>query len=70
MIHLAKITFELPDMLVCAGIFIVGSGLTFFLLQILLKGKRKKLLSEAEAEAEVMKKEKILQAKEKFFQLK
>ena len=67
---LAKITLGLPDLLVCAGIFIAGGGVSFLVWQYALKGRSRKILSEAEAEAEVMKKEKILQAKEKFFQLK
>ncbi|MEE4115945.1 MAG: ribonuclease Y [Marinilabiliaceae bacterium] len=72
MIHLivARITMGLPDLLVCAGIFVVGSGLSYFIWQGLLRTKSRRILSDAEAEAEVMKKEKILQAKEKFFQLK
>jgi len=70
MIHLAKITFGLPDLFVYAGILVIGSGLSIFFYHLVLKGKRRKLIAEAEAEAEVMKKEKILQAKEKFFQLK
>ncbi|MRR24204.1 DUF3552 domain-containing protein, partial [bacterium] len=36
----------------------------------MLRNRRKKIISEAEAEAEVIKKEKILQAKERFLQLK
>lgn len=72
MIHLivARITMGLPDLLVCAGIFVVGSGLSYFIWQGLLRTKSRRILSDAEAEAEVMKKEKILQAKEKFLQLK
>ncbi len=49
---------------------ILGAGLTFVLLQVMVKGKSRKILAEAESEAEVIKKDKILQAKEKFFQLK
>jgi len=49
---------------------IAGTGLSYYLWQVLLKTRRKKIISEAEAEAEVIKKEKILQAKEKFLQLK
>jgi len=50
--------------------FIAGSVLSFYLWQLMLRNRRKKIISEAEAEAEVIKKEKILQAKERFLQLK
>ncbi|MDZ7634996.1 MAG: ribonuclease Y [Bacteroidales bacterium] len=49
---------------------IAGTGLSFYLWQLLLRTRRKKIISEAETEAEVIKKEKILQAKERFLQLK
>lgn len=69
-IILAGITFGLPDLLICAGIFVGGSVISYFLWQSLLRARSKKIIGEAESEAEVMKKEKILQAKEKFLQLK
>lgn len=50
--------------------FLAGSVLAYFLFTALLKKRRDTLLKEAEAEAEVIKKDKILQAKEKFLQLK
>ncbi len=49
---------------------LLGSGLTFLIIQVIFRNKSRKIISEAEAEAEVIKKDKILQAKEKFFQLK
>ncbi|MRR19994.1 ribonuclease Y [bacterium] len=49
---------------------VAGTGLSFYLWQLLLRNRKKKIISEAEAEAEVIKKEKILQAKERFLQLK
>lgn len=49
---------------------IAGTGLSYYLWQVLLRNRRKKIIAEAEAEAEVIKKEKILQAKERFLQLK
>ncbi len=67
---LARITFGLPDILICAGIFLFGSLLAYLLFQYVLKRKRDRMLEDAEAEAEVIRKEKILQAKEKFLQLK
>ncbi len=48
----------------------LGAILTFVLVQVIVKGKSRKILVEAEAEAEVVRKDKILQAKEKFLQLK
>lgn len=50
--------------------FVVGGILAYFILQKALKSKSEKIIQEAQAEAEVIKKDKILQAKEKFFQLK
>jgi len=67
---LNRITLELTDLLVCVGVFIAGSVLSFFIWQLVLKRRSDKIIAEAENEAEVLKKEKILQAKEKFFQLK
>lgn len=49
---------------------IAGTVLSYYLWQLLLRNRRKKIITEAEAEAEVIKKEKILQAKERFLQLK
>jgi len=49
---------------------LVGSGVSFLLVKGIVKGKNSKLLKEAEGEAEMIKQQKILQAKEKFLQLK
>jgi ribonuclease Y len=49
---------------------IAGTGLSYYMWQVLLRNRKKKIIAEAEAEAEVIKKEKILQAKERFLQLK
>ena len=49
---------------------LVGGLITFFVLKIALKKKTKQLVQDAENEAEMIKKEKALQAKEKFLQLK
>ena len=49
---------------------ILGFGITYFVINVVTKNKSQKLIQEAEAEAEVLKKDKILQAKEKFLQLK
>lgn len=50
--------------------FIAGAALAYSAYLKILKARRNKIIREAEAEAEVIKKDKILQAKEKFFQLK
>ncbi|PTN02046.1 ribonuclease Y [Mangrovibacterium marinum] len=50
--------------------FLLGAVLSYFLWDKAINGKKRKILSEAEAEGEVIKKDKILQAKEKFLQLK
>lgn len=49
---------------------IIGGVLTYILVQISLKGRSNNIIKEAMAEAEVIKKDKILQAKEKFLHLK
>lgn len=49
---------------------ILGFGAAYLVWQKALKNKSLKVISEAETEAEVIKKEKILQAKERFLQLK
>lgn len=47
-----------------------GVGIGLSILKKATEGKSKAIIKEAEAEAEVIKKDKILQAKEKFLQLK
>ena len=47
-----------------------GGAATLVMLNVVLKSKREQVIREAELEAENIKKEKILQAKEKFFKLK
>lgn len=49
---------------------IIGFLIGYYLLRLLIKQKRNRILKEAETEAEVIKKDKILQAKEKILQLK
>ena len=49
---------------------ITGGLLTWFIMQVLLKSRREKILLEAEKESEVLKKNKMLEVKEKFIQLK
>ena len=50
--------------------FIVGGVLAWFFYAKALQARNRKIIQEAQAEAEVIKKDKILQAKEKFLQLK
>ncbi len=50
--------------------FIAGGALSYFLWDKALGGKRKRIISDAESEANVIMKDKMLQAKEKFLQLK
>ena len=54
---------------VLAGVA-VGGLTTWFVLNNVLKSKRDSILSKAEKEGEALKEKKILQAKEKFFELK
>jgi len=54
---------------VAAG-FIVGGALAYFIWDKALMAKRKRIIGEGISEAEVTKKDKILQAKEKFLQMK
>ena len=48
----------------------IGSLVTWLIITKALKSRSMKIVREAEAEAEVLKKDRILQAKEKFLQLK
>lgn len=50
---------------------LIGAGVGFYFVNsIFLKNKKEKIIKEAEAKGESLKKEKIFQAKEKFLQLK
>jgi ribonuclease Y len=51
-------------------LLIVGAVIMYVILQVILKKRQENILREARNEAEIIKKDKILQAKEKFFQLK
>lgn len=50
--------------------FGLGAGAMFLVNSTVLKNKARRIIREAEAEAEVKKKDRILEAKEKFLQLK
>jgi ribonuclease Y len=59
------------DILIGALVGLVGGGLlVFFVQNVLLKKQKDQIIREAEQEGENIKKEKILQAKEKFLKLK
>ena len=49
---------------------LLGIGVAFYLVNKIVRGKSNNLIKEAEGEAEMIKQQKILQAKEKFLQLK
>ena len=61
---------NLVVILAAAVAFLAGTGVAYVLFQNVLKGKAQKALAEAEKEGEVIKQNKILQAKEKFLELK
>ncbi|MFT6718965.1 MAG: ribonuclease Y, partial [Sphingobacteriales bacterium] len=62
---------ETTDLIIGGIAGVVGGGvLTYVLLHKILGGKRKDLLEKAEQEGELIRKEKLTQAKEKFIQLK
>jgi len=50
--------------------FLVGTGLSYFLWNFALKRKKLSIVKDAEAEGEALKRDRMLQAKEKFLQLK
>ncbi|NVO11265.1 MAG: ribonuclease Y [Bacteroidales bacterium] len=56
--------------IISALTLVVGLVLSYFLWNMVLARRKKTIIQEAESEAEVIKKEKILQAKERFLQLK
>jgi len=49
---------------------IIGGAASYYLWETVLNKKKKKLLEDAEIQAEMLKEKKIIQAKEKFLQLK
>ena len=57
--------------IIVAGIALIGGiVISYMLLNLVLRKKRQAIIREAETEAEVIRKEKILQAKDKFLELK
>ncbi len=61
---------DLTMIVTVASAFVGGGAISYFLWDIAIKKKKVKIVREAESEGEVIRKDKILQAKEKFLQLK
>jgi ribonucrease Y len=59
-----------PIIIFCISALIFGFGFSYFVWQLALKNKSKRIINDALTEAEVIKKEKILQAKERFLHLR
>ncbi|MDR1341854.1 MAG: ribonuclease Y [Prevotellaceae bacterium] len=60
----------LPVLATFAGALLIGGLLSFFIMNSLTKKKRRKIVQDAEVEGELVKKEKMFHAKEKFQELK
>ncbi|MGN0029978.1 MAG: ribonuclease Y [Marinilabiliaceae bacterium] len=58
------------EILLCVGCLLVGGFVTWLLMMTAFKKRSTKIIQEAEAQAEVTKKDKILQAKEKALAIK
>ena len=58
------------EYIIAIGALLVGSGLSYFVFNTMVKNKGNTIINEAKKEAEQIKKEKLLQAKEKFLELK
>ena len=67
---IADIATIIKGAIIGTATFVGGVIVSYYIWNIALKRKRDNILNEAELEAEVIKKDKILQAKEKFLQLK
>jgi ribonucrease Y len=71
LIHLLVMQSSMVMYLVIGGTsLLLGTGVAFFLVNRMVRQKSNSKLREAESEAEMIKQQKILQAKEKFLQLK
>ena len=60
----------IPYLVIGGASLLVGTGIAFLLVNAISKKKSNNLVKDAESEAEMIKQQKILQAKEKFLQLK
>ena len=71
LMHLVVLQSSMVMYLVVGGASLLfGAGIAVFLANRLVRGKSNNMLKEAQSEAEMIKQQKILQAKEKFLQLK
>ncbi len=61
---------DITTIIVAVAAFFIGGGASFLIAQGMQKKKASSIIQEAEKEAETIKKDKILQAKEKFLELK
>jgi ribonuclease Y len=61
---------DILSIIIAFSAFVVGGFLSYFAWDKALVNRAKKIISEAQTEAEVIKKDKILQAREQFIQLK
>ena len=68
--HLLVLQSGVMYLVIGGASLLVGTGVAFFLVNKVVRGKSNNRLKEAESEAEMIKQQKILQAKEKFLQLK
>jgi ribonuclease Y len=59
-----------PYLLIGGASLLAGTGIAFLLVNTVVRKRSNNLIKEAEGEAEMIKQQKILQAKEKFLQLK
>ncbi|MDR2475496.1 MAG: Rnase Y domain-containing protein, partial [Bacteroidales bacterium] len=60
----------MDTVLIIVGAFVTGGFVIFGMLKLFYKSKYKKIIEEAEKESEVIKKNKLLEVKEKFLHLK
>jgi len=67
---IATNTFNGLTIIIASFCLLAGFGISYLLWHTLLRKRKEKIIAEAESEAEVIKKEKILQAKELFLQMK
>jgi len=67
---LGVVSLPIVATIAAGGGFVVGGFLSYLIWDKALKSKSTKIIKEAETEAEVIRKDKILQAKEKFLHLK
>lgn len=67
---LGVVSLPIVATIAAGGGFIVGGVISYFIWDKALHNKSTKIIKEAETEAEVIRKDKILQAKEKFLHLK